>query len=74
MAASAPVAQPEASPPEQQEIDKINSFLQHNQIESAYAEFKRTQSSLRHFMKKEEFKQLKNEVESAYKIRKQGGQ
>ena len=71
--ASAPPTKPEAVSPQQEEIDKINSFLQHNQIESAYAEFKRTQSSLRHFMKKEEFKQLKDEVESAYKIRKQGG-
>jgi hypothetical protein len=71
-ATPSPVKPAAARVPEQEEIDKINSFMQDNKIEAAYGEFKRTQSSLRHFMTHEDFRQLKEMVENAYKIRKQG--
>jgi len=68
--ASAPAAKPAVRVPEQEEIDKINNLMRDNKIEAAYAELKRTESSLKHFMTREDFKQLKNMVESSYKIRK----
>jgi hypothetical protein len=65
--------QPKAMLPEQEIIDKINSFMRDNKIEAAYSELKRTEKSLRRFMTREDFRQLKNMVENAYKIRKQAG-
>jgi hypothetical protein len=65
---SAPAAA--ASSPEQQKLDKINSLMRDNKIEAAYAELKRSESTLRHFMTREDFRQLKEMVENAYKIRK----
>jgi hypothetical protein len=61
-----------AVPPEQEIIDKINSFMRDNKIEAAYGELKRTEKTLKRYMTGEEFRQLKNMVENAYKIRKQG--
>jgi hypothetical protein len=72
-AVASPAKPAAAVAPEQEEIDKINNLMRDNKIESAYAELKRTESSLKHFMTRQDFKLLKNEVESAYKIRKQGG-
>ncbi len=75
--ASAP-AEPQAQParakprlPEQESIDIINSYIRDNKIEAAYGEFKKTEKMLKKFMTSEDFKQLKNMVESSYKIRKQ---
>jgi hypothetical protein len=65
--------QPKAMLPEQEIIDKINSFMRDNKIEAAYGELKRTEKSLRRFMTREDFRQLKEMVENAYKIRKQAG-
>ena len=57
--------------PEQESIDIINSYMRDNRIEAAYVEFKKSEKMLKKFMTSEDFKQLKNMVESSYKIRKQ---
>jgi hypothetical protein len=72
-AAIAAPAKPAAASPEQESIDKINSYMRDNNVVGAYGEFKKTESALRHYMTHEEFKQLKNMVENSYKIRKQSG-
>jgi hypothetical protein len=66
---------PQAEKPasrEAESIERINSFMRDNKVEAAYAEFKRMEGSLRHYMTGEDFKQLKAMVENAYKIRKKG--
>lgn len=70
---ASPSKPPVAVLPEQESIDKINSFMRDNNIEAAYAELKRTERSLRHFMARKDFNQLKDMVERSYKIRKQAG-
>lgn len=70
---ASPPKPPVAVLPEQESIDKINSFMRDNNIEAAYAELKRTERSLRHFMARKDFKELKDMVERSYKIRKQAG-
>ena len=58
--------------PEQQSYTRINNYLRDNNVEAAYAEFKRSEKQLKAAMTKSEFKQLKNMVETAYKIRHPG--
>jgi hypothetical protein len=74
-AAVATNASPQAEKPASREaeyIERINSFMRDNKVEAAYAEFKRVEGPLRHYMTGEDFKQLKGMVENAYKIRKKG--
>jgi hypothetical protein len=58
---------------EQEAIDLINGFIQDNKVEAAYAEFRRVEKSLKHYMPANDFKQMKSMVENAYKVRKKGG-
>ncbi len=58
---------------EQEAIDRINGFIQDNKVEAAYAEFRRVEKSLKHYMPANDFKQMKSMVENAYKVRKKGG-
>ena len=69
-------ASPQAEKPASREdeyIERINGFIRDNKVEAAYAEFKRVEGQLRHYMTGSDFKQLKGMVENAYKIRKKGG-
>ena len=72
--AAAPTAQPSMKPiaPEQGYIDHINALTRDNRVEAAYAEFKRVEPRLNRFMTKKEFTLLKDMIENAYKVRKEG--
>jgi hypothetical protein len=58
--------------PQQDHYNRINNYLRDNNVDAAYAEFKRSEKQLKDAMTKSEFKQLKNMVENAYKIRHPG--
>jgi hypothetical protein len=58
---------------EQEAIDRINGLIRDNRVEAAYSEFKRMERPLRKYMPAKDFKQMKDMVENAYKVRKRGG-
>ena len=55
--------------PEQECYNRINGYLRDNKVDAAYREFKRGEKLLKASMTKSDFKQLKNMVENAHKLR-----
>ncbi|MBN1127949.1 MAG: hypothetical protein JXA71_03125, partial [Chitinispirillaceae bacterium] len=55
--------------PEQGMVDRLNALMRQNRVEAAYKEFKREEPSLKKYMGKNDFKQLKKMVEDAYELR-----
>jgi hypothetical protein len=55
--------------PEQEHYNRINNYMRDNNVDAAYAEFKRSEKQLKKFMTKNEFRQLKNMVVNSYKMR-----
>ena len=55
--------------PEQECYNRINGYLRDNKVDAAYREFKRGEKLLKASMTKSEFKQLKDMVENAHKLR-----
>jgi hypothetical protein len=55
--------------PEQEHYNRINNYMRDNNVDAAYAEFKRSEKQLKKSMTKDEFKQLKNMVVNSYKMR-----
>jgi len=55
--------------PEQEHYNRINNYMRDNNVDAAYAEFKRSEKQLKKSMTKNEFNQLKNMVVNSYKMR-----